>query len=157
VTPSEGRAAIREVILRYGAALDARDAEGVLSCFTDDVCLEYFNGQVVKNGIEAAGAFFRFDGAGGLPGLDRVVATTHLWSIGAIDVEGDRATCCTSCVAYLVGTAGGDGVLVTRGLRYVDELQRSPSGWRIRHRRHHPDWETRTPATIAPAGPIHDA
>ena len=147
---NEDRASIAEVIHRYGVALDARDAEGVLACFTDDVCLEYFNGAVVANGVDEARKFFRFDGSGSaLPGLDSILSTTHLWNVGAIDGVGDQVTVSTSCIAYLLGLADGQGVLVTRGLRYVDDLRRSSSGWQISHRRHLPDWEARTPAVVS--------
>jgi hypothetical protein len=144
------RAAIEEVIRCYGAALDARDADGILACFTPDVRLEYFDGAAVATGMEEARAFFRFDGgtsAPGLPGVDAIVSTTHLWDVGAIVVEEDRASAASSCVAYLLATSDGEGVLVTRGLRYHDELRRSEVGWRIQHRRHVPLWETRTAAS----------
>ena len=147
MTGAGERAAITEVIFRYGAALDDRDTDALMSCFTDDVRLEYFDGAVVMDGIDEARAFFRFDGRGGLPGLDATVRTTHVWNVGAIAVAGDDASASTSCVAYVLGTTGGEGVLVTRGLRYVDALRNLRSGWRIRHRRHLADWETRTPAT----------
>lgn len=142
------RREIVEAILRYGTALDARDLDGLVACFTDDVHLEYFDGAVVVDGAAAVRAFFDFDRGGGLPGLDAIVRTTHLWHVGEVTVEGDRASASTSCVAHLLGTTGGQAVLVTRGLRYVDRLRRTPGGWRIDHRRHLPDWETRAPAEL---------
>ena len=48
----DDESAVRAVLLRYGSALDDRDAEGVLACFTDDVRLEYFNGEMVTVGID---------------------------------------------------------------------------------------------------------
>lgn len=148
MTLADDRAGITEVICRYGSALDARDSAGVVACFTDDVRLEYFNATVVANGLEQARAFFKFDGGGGLPGLDAIVSTTHLWSVGSIELRGDDASVSTSCIAYLLGTVDGEGVLVTRGLRYLDEVRRSGDGWLISHRRHIPEWEARCPAVI---------
>lgn len=51
---------ITAVILRYGSALDARDRLGVLSCFTDDVHLSFFDGAVTAHGRAEAEAFFDF-------------------------------------------------------------------------------------------------
>jgi hypothetical protein len=148
---AEDRASIVELIQRYGAAFDGRDADGVLACFTDGVFLEYFDGAVVCHGIEQARAFFRFEGPSMLPGLDSVLSSTHLWNVGDIDLhpDGQGATVSTSCIAYVLGVVNGEGVLLTRGLRYVDDVQRAAPGWAIAHRRHIPDWETRAPATIS--------
>ena len=142
----DDESAVRAVLLRYGSALDDRDAEGVLACFTDDVRLEYFNGEMVTDGIDAARGFFSFDGRAGLPGLDRIARTTHLWNVMHVEIDGDTAHSTTACIAHLLGVVGEDAVLVTRGLRYVDDLRRAAGGWRISHRRHQPEWETRTPA-----------
>src|SRR5690606_33600794 len=109
--------------------------------------LEYFNGTVVCDGLDAAKDFFRLDGRGGLPGLDAMVSTIHVWNVGAIDVDGGSASANTACIAYVLGSAGGDGVLVTRGLLYRDDFRRTDVGWRISSRRHLEQWETRAPAT----------
>jgi hypothetical protein len=110
--------------------------------------LEYFNGAVVSDGIENARGFFKFsDGKSGLPGLDAILRTTHIWNVRSVAVYGDTARTETSCIAHLLGKVGSDGVLVTRGITYVDDFRRQDSGWRISHRRHQPEWETRVPAT----------
>jgi hypothetical protein len=56
-----------------------------------------------------------------------------------IDLHGDVAHAETQAVASLASAAEG---LVTRGLRYSDELVRTASGWRIAHRVHRCVWET---------------
>jgi hypothetical protein len=46
-------------------------------------------------------------------------------------LDGDAAHADTLCVAYHVRP---DGRHVTTGVRYTDDLVRTPAGWRIRHR-----------------------
>jgi hypothetical protein len=106
--------------------------------------LEYFNGSVVVEGIDQARGFFRLDPSSPPLGLERLEATTHLWNIVSIDVDGDQATAETICVAHLFGVASDEEVLITRGLRYSDKLKRSEAGWLIRTRLHQPRWESRS-------------
>ena len=138
--------AIPEVIARYGRGLDARNAPLLLSCFAEDARIEYFGGAHVVEGIDAIAAFFDFSRGGGLPGVDSIVMTTHVWVPMSVDVDGDRANASTNCVAYLLGAVGDEHVLINRGLHYEDELRRDGDSWLITRRRHLPDWETRGPA-----------
>jgi ketosteroid isomerase-like protein len=138
---------IRAVLAAYGAALDRRDTEGIVACFTLDVRLEYFHGDVVTEGIDAARGFFGFERPAPVPGIDEVVALTHVWNIGAIAIDAGAAHASTDCIAHLLGRSGDEHVLLTRGLRYEDDLRRTADGWRISVRRHLPQWETRSPAT----------
>jgi ketosteroid isomerase-like protein len=141
---------ITAVILRYGSAVDGRDRQGVLACFTDDVHLSFFDGAVVADGLDAAGQFFDFDRPAALPGVEAILDSTHVWQVGSIALDVDAtvstATATTACVAYLLATAGTETVLVTRGLRYEDGLRLDGGRWRIARRRHIPLWETRCPA-----------
>jgi ketosteroid isomerase-like protein len=140
--------AIERVIRRYGSALDGRDIDGIVACFTNDAVLEYFGGDVVVEGTAAIRAFFDFGRRGGLPGLDAIVSSTHLWQVEDIvfDPSHRRAEVRTACVAHLLGRVGDDGVLVVRGITYLDELVHDDR-WHIRRRQHLPRWESRMPAT----------
>ena len=142
------RTAVIEVIARYFQGLDRRNAELLLSCFSADVRIEYFGGAHIVDGIDTVREFFRFDrDNAGLPGLDRMEGTTHLWNLLDITLDGNTATSTISCVAYLLGAVGDEHVLVTRGLTYEDEFRLDPAGWVITRRRHLPTWESRSPAT----------
>ena len=135
---------VRGVLERYFACVDRQDRTGFAGVFAPDVVIDYFDGEWRVEGvaalIDATPPTFR--------------SSIHVLAHATITIDGDRADADTSAVAHLLlddGPAGSSGTLVTRGLRYVDELVRTPAGWRITHRRHIPLWQTEQPAT-PPAG-----
>jgi ketosteroid isomerase-like protein len=66
--------------------------------------------------------------------LDPLDVTQHLVTNHRVVVDGDRATCRCQLQSQHVrrGVEGGRTYLV--GGRYHDQLERTPAGWRIRHR-----------------------
>ena len=136
--------AVRRVLERYFACVDGQDRAGYADVFAPDVVIDYFDGEWRVEGvaalIDATPPTFR--------------SSIHVLANATITLDGDRADADTSAVAHLLiddGRAGSPGTVVTRGLRYVDELVRLPVGWRITRRRHIPLWQTDQPAT-RPAG-----
>lgn len=140
------RAAIRDVLDRYGRGLDRRDFDLVASCFTPDVISEY-GGSALEPGRDAI--------------LRRIRshtrhATTHLMGNMTIDLRGDEASAQTTTIAVLVtGPTEAPRVLI-RGLRYDDHLVRRDGGWRIDRRVHAVDWMTEGPY-LHPGTPVPDA
>src|SRR5437867_4075910 len=90
---------ITDLIYRYAHLVDARDIDGVVACFTEDVHAEYNHGAVVVNGRDAFRRWFREALTG--PVLGPGSASTHVMSNVLIDLDGDTAHVETSAVAYL--------------------------------------------------------
>lgn len=139
---------IRGLMDRYFAAVDGRDPELLRACFTEDA--EF---------VALAGP----DGNGGRPhrGIDAVVATLegtrsyaascHVTGNIVIEIDGDSAIADTFGVAFVVPSGLPEpGQVITRGLRYRDDLVRRADGWRILRRVHSPLWQSN--AVSSPLG-----
>ena len=129
-------AAIRDLVARYAHHVDARSVTGILECFSGDARFETADGSVSAVGREAIRVFF--ESAFTEPRLSPPAASTHLMANTVIDLDEDVAHSETQAVALLATEAEG---LVTRGLRYDDDLVRTPAGWRIVRRVHCCTWE----------------
>jgi hypothetical protein len=70
-----------------------------------------------------------------------------------VDLDGDAAHIETKCIANLSGSIADEPVMIVRGLRYVDDMARTPSGWQVARRDHLCDWMYRVrPEEIPPSG-----
>jgi len=121
MTEIDDPTAIREVLLRYARAVDARDVSLVASCFTSDAA---YRGALASGTITDALAALG-------DAMHRYEATRHAITAQEVDVDGDRARSHADCTAqhWLP-----DGSSRTVGVRYHDELARAPEGWRITRR-----------------------
>ncbi len=124
-------AAVREVIRNYFYGLDRRDFVILKDCFTEDAKGEYDAGKALYEGREAI--------LGALRPIAQFKSTSHVTSSTAITIDGEHAKADTYAVAFLV--LDGERRVLVRGLQYLDQLVRSPEGWRIRHRIHIPTWQ----------------
>lgn len=131
--------AIRSVIARYAHHVDARSIPDIADCFVEDACFEGADGSVRAVGRAAISEFF--EAAFSTPRLAPPAASTQLMSNTVVDLDGDVAHAETQALALLASRAEG---LVSRGLRYSDDLIRTPIGWRIAHRIHRCEWEATT-------------
>ena len=120
---------IRDTCMRYWAAVDRNDVELYLSAFTPDAVLVQLGGQKIVSIQDRARE-------GKL--TTHYAFTSHAPASQVILVEGDSATVDTLVVAHLVLKSGPIHV---RGLRYLDDLVRAESGWRIRRRQHFALWQ----------------
>lgn len=127
---------ILELVARYAQTVDERDVAGVVGCFAEDGRIEFDNGATSADGHE--GIRSAFEEAFRTPALRPPAASTHLMANTLVELAGDTAHAETQAVAYLAN--GTTGALVTRGLRYSDDLRRGPAGWRIAHRVHRCVW-----------------
>ena len=122
------RLAIHDVLVRYCRAIDTLDWPLLDRVFTPDATIDYTG----SGGIAGAYPEVREWLARVLPGFP---VRQHLLANEQVEIEGDRAT----SRAYLLNPMGrsdgaGGAKLFFVGGAYVDELVRTPLGWRI-HRR----------------------
>lgn len=123
------RAEIRDVIVRYGWALDTKDWALLDTCFTEDAFVDYSS-----NPGGRAGAYPEVR-AWLAKVLSAFPVTQHLMSNVEIVLEGDRARVRTM-VTNPQGAATREGPLhfFYVGARYDDEFTRTPAGWKIARR-----------------------
>lgn len=153
-TPSEaangGRpqhlADIDAVLHRYALALDRQDFEMLSSCFTADVDATY-SGLQLPRGLDSLIELLR--------GVGRFSKSMHFVGTSVIDLASaeDVAHVVSYSIAYLVGGDEGANYLLTRGVRYTDDMIRQGGTWRIAKRVHEVDWSSESPATLAPTLP----
>jgi hypothetical protein len=126
------RAAIRDLLMRYGHAVDRRDFDRVAACFTPDAGY--------------AGSLGEGDIAGALRALrermQRFESTMHFISTQVIELAGDRARCETYALVYhrTGSVEEGEQDLIV-GVRYLDELVRHSLAWRICRRVAKVEWQ----------------
>lgn len=123
---------ISDVLARYCDALDQRQWDLLHTVFTADASADYGSVGTPKS-IEAITKAIR----GTIADLD---ATQHLIGNVQVQVQGDTATAQCYLISQHIraGEPGGEEYVI--GGRYVDELVRTPEGWRITYRQLHRMW-----------------
>jgi ketosteroid isomerase-like protein len=130
----EDKINVREIIERYFFAVDAKDRNALINCFSADAEASYHwmtpeqktivGGAAVAEDVYAA--------------CSRFTSSTHSIANLIVDVTGEGAEANTFAIAHVIR----DTSLVVRGLRYQDKLVRTTQGWRIAWRKHTPMWQT---------------
>ena len=123
------RAEIRDVIVRYGWAIDTKDWALLDTCFTEDAEVDYSSNPGGKKGpYRQVRSWFE-------KMLSAFPVTQHLMSNIDVQLDGDRATARTM-VTNPQGAATSAGPLhfFYVGGRYDDDFVRTPEGWRIAKR-----------------------
>jgi ketosteroid isomerase-like protein len=147
----EDRAEINDIVNRYGNGVRLSDAEQIVSCFADDAVVDHGHGQTVE-GREALLAYFansaRSSVAQSVLTFDQKVASTPVMSNVLIDIDGDTAHCESMCLAIHGGFKHGEGKVIVRGTRNIDELVRTAKGWKIRRRVHPAVWAFEVPGSM---------
>jgi hypothetical protein len=145
VSPSEqaDRLAIRELFDAYAHCADRRLAEHQKLLFTMDThFVVYMNGQnsepsQVIDGREGLTPVFE--------DLNRYEATQHFNGQSTFELDGDRATGESYCIAHHLYTEDGDRKLMIAHLRYRDTVVKESRAWLFAERNLYVDWiETRT-------------
>lgn len=130
--------AIRETIEDYLNFLDAKDWDGIASCFSDDAQSWYnFEPEVLRGGVGVANWLRARVGKYG--------ATDHALSNLHIVLNGDIATCDSRLTASLLYGQSSEGRVAVRAIWYRDRLRRDASRWLIFERRHEPQWQYEVP------------
>ena len=123
------RREIDDVLIAYCHAIDAGIWDQLDAVFTPDAWVDYtvFGGPA--DHYPAIKAFLA-------EALPRFAYTQHIISTSQVELDGDRASARTICTNP-TGIRDEDGHVrhVVFALWYVDELVRTPEGWRISHRR----------------------
>jgi uncharacterized protein (TIGR02246 family) len=121
------RVRIRELTAHYNRCFDDGDAEGFAATFTEDGVMEVAGGFVQSGRAQLAEMCRRTP-----------YGIRHVTVDATVDVDGDRAT---QCVTVLIVSrpkpdAGPDERRshLDRTGTYVDELVRTPEGWRFTRR-----------------------
>ena len=118
---------IEQVLIRYCHAIDQRDWDAYRSVYTEDAVIDDVSAGP-GNSVDAMVAFL--SGA-----LERVVLIQHAISTSLVEVDGDTAHARTVCHCPVVLDRGdGQTEMFFQGLWYVDELVRTPDGWKIAKR-----------------------
>jgi 3-phenylpropionate/cinnamic acid dioxygenase small subunit len=141
----EDRLDITDVLARYCDALDQRQWDLLTTVFAPDASADY--GSVgTPTGVEAITSAIRST----IGDLD---ATQHLIGNVQVHVQGDTATAQCYLISQHVRTGQPGGEEYLLGGRYVDELARTPDGWRITSRRLHRMWASGNREVVRRAAP----
>lgn len=135
------RAAIQDLLARYARAVDRRDLETVISCFTPDAA---YSGSLGQGTIQNALVALR-------DRMERYESTMHLLGNQFIEIDGDRARSETYAIAHHRINNDGDRRSLAVGVRYEDDLIRRDGRWLICARVVHMEWE-RDDAVFLPDG-----
>ena len=146
ITPSEAadRLSIRRLVDAYAHCADRRLAEDQKALFTEDArFVVYMSGQ-------DAGPTQVIDGRDGLTpvfeDLNRYQATQHFNGQSTIDLDEDRATGESYCIAYHLSAEDGVRKVMVAHLRYGDTFVKQDGAWLFAERNLYVDWiETRPP------------
>ena len=119
------RDAIRHIQVRYAWSLDNHRWDALAEIFLPDAVADY-RGERFE-GLEAIVAKCAAS-------LEPADASQHLNGSHWAKVDGDRAIagCYFIATKYIADTPGGDTFIV--GGKYIDQMVRTPDGWRIAHR-----------------------
>ena len=131
------RLALRELVDRYAAAVDARDAEAFAALFGADgelVVVRAGHDSSTRRGPEELGEITRL--------LARYGSTLHLVANHLVELDGDRATGVALCQAHhLVDLDEVQRDLVLT-IRYHDTYARTGPGWTFARREVHIQWSS---------------
>jgi hypothetical protein len=119
---TDDRIALRYLVEAYARAADTRDAALVVECFVD-------GGTLTVHWLDREATTMCMPGdAGHIPrGLSRYDRTMHFVGNHHAEIDGDRASGETYCVAHHI-TGLDDHVM---GIRYEDTYRREPVGWKF--------------------------
>ena len=72
--------------------------------------------------------------------LAAFAVTSHVLAPSEIEIDGDAARACTSCMAHHISETADGKTRFTLADRYVDTLVRAGGRWLFRERRKYTDW-----------------
>jgi ketosteroid isomerase-like protein len=116
------RIAVQDVMLRYAAGVDERDANLYRSCFADDVAV-FGMGSAPVRGIDAWMAFWT-------KALERYGPTQHMLGPTLATVRGDEASTRTDVQATHVLKDAPDTIF-TLWATYKTDMRRVDGAWKI--------------------------
>lgn len=144
------RERLRDLSVRYAAAVDRRDRGGLLGVFTTDASL------IVHGDGEDAPPTGRLRGHAEIgqvvERIGRFARTSHLLGQSSYHLGDDTATGEVRCLASHLDDRAGTPATVVMHVRYLDRYRSEHAGeWRIAERRVLVDWqETHRHAEVGP-------
>jgi ketosteroid isomerase-like protein len=140
------RLAIRELVDAYAHCADRRDAKGQMALFTEDtrflVFMDYGSGQPTQelHGRESLAPVF--------DNLNTYAVTMHFNGQSTIELDGDRATGESYCLAHHLTVAqDGTRTMMVASIRYLDEFVKQHGQWLFAERRLMVNWTETRPST----------
>ena len=122
------RIEIHDLLVRYSHAIDTRDFDALDEVFTPDALIDYSAMGGARGSLPEIKEFLR-------KAMRQFSGFQHMIANSMIDLRGDEATGRTICHNPMVLTKpSGETHVFYCGLWYLDELVRTPRGWRIRQR-----------------------
>ena len=131
---TQDRQDFHDLALGYAQAADRRDYEAFRELFVEDgiVGVHYGDPGSVAPEFEMKGIDLIVKG---MRGLEQYSRTMHVVSNQYVDVEGDRATGETYCVAHHIHEKQGVEWVYVMHIRYQDRYTRPSGPWRFSERR----------------------
>ena len=133
---------IKELMVRYGAAIDARDVELLRSCFTPDAVVCYIGFADELRGADALVGFLS-------EAVFKLDATHHMFMNFTIECDGQSGWFTCSVHAQHVLQRAPAGPLFTVGGAYRNEVIRTVDGWRMTQANLKPIWTSGNPEIVA--------
>ncbi len=121
------RLEIQDLMVRYSYAIDSRDWDALDDVFTPDAHIDYsvFGGSV--GNLEETKKFLA-------EAMPMFTTLQHMVSGTTMQIDGDTARTKTQCHNPMTMGDAEEPDLMVCGLWYVDQLVRTPDGWRIKER-----------------------
>ena len=141
------RLALRTLVDRYAATVDARDAGAFAALFTAEAVLAVYETEDGEPVVEYRG----HEGLREVMGLLRSFTSTfHLMANHLCEIEGDRADGEVYCMAHHLTEDGAAATDLVMYIRYRDAYARTPDGWRFARRDVLRQWTEERPAERRP-------
>ena len=137
---------INDLLVRYCTALDSQNFDDFDEIFTPDAVIDYSAMGGACGSVAEIAKWLKKT-------MANFPAYQHLIANSTVSIDGDRATARTMCHDPMVIDRGeGRSDVFVCGLWYVDELVRTPAGWRIRKRHEERGYVQNPPAALRAKG-----
>ncbi len=121
------RLEIQDLFARYSYAIDDRDWDGLDEVFTADALIDYSEAGGARGTLKEIKAYLG-------SAMDKFSGFQHLVATMKLELQGDSAHSRTILFNPMIVEKDGGKHVFFVGLWYVDDLVRTPKGWRINHR-----------------------
>jgi len=133
------RLQIRRLIDAYAHCADRRDAAGQMALFTEDTHFVVF--MDARNTEPSMDLHGRDSLKPVFENLKTYDTTTHFNGQSTIDIDGNRATGESYCLAHHLSVVDGQRTLMIASLRYQDVITKQNGKWLFAERKLLVDWQ----------------
>lgn len=132
------RLAIRNLVDAYATCADSRDATGQMALFAEDAHFVVFMDSKVAEPSQELHS--RDELAPVFAHLNTYQATMHLNGQSIIELQGDKATGLTYCMAHHLTVTEGKQHFMVAAIRYRDTFAKTAGQWLFAERQLLVDW-----------------